>query len=54
MYLTEIPPIHLRGLAGTSSQLTVVTGILLSNIFGLKQILGEQHIICSKQNFLKA
>jgi hypothetical protein len=54
MYLTEIPPIHLRGLAGTLSQLTVVTGILLSNIFGLRQIFGKQQIICSEQNLLKA
>ena len=40
MYVNEITPIHLRGLAGTLNQLTLVIGILISNIFGLKQIFG--------------
>jgi hypothetical protein len=40
LYLTEIPPINLRGLTGTLTQLSVVVGILLSNIFGLKEIFG--------------
>ena len=40
LYLTEIPPINLRGLSGTLNQLILVLGILITNIFGIKDILG--------------
>ena len=34
LYLSELPPMNLRGLAGTMNQLTIVIGILVTNIFG--------------------
>lgn len=40
LYLTEIAPIPLRGILGTLNQLGIVCGILVSQIFGLSELLG--------------
>ncbi|XP_054710074.1 solute carrier family 2, facilitated glucose transporter member 1-like [Uloborus diversus] len=42
MYLNEISPVHLRGAIGTLYQLILVISILISQILGLKQILGTE------------
>lgn len=42
MYLTEIATVNLRGALGTVSQLGVTIGLLLSQILGLKEILGTK------------
>ena len=40
LYLFEIPPQNLRGFCGTLNQLSIVLGVLTSNIMGLPFILG--------------
>jgi len=40
MYLAEISPVHLRGAVGTVYQLILAISLLLSQILGLKQVLG--------------
>ena len=40
MYLTEISPINVRGAMGVLHQFALTCGILLSQIIGLRQILG--------------
>ncbi|TMS32844.1 hypothetical protein L596_000643 [Steinernema carpocapsae] len=40
MYLTEVSPINLRGMLGSVHQLLVTISILVSQIFGLEQLLG--------------
>lgn len=40
MYISEIAPLNLRGGLGTVNQLAVTIGLLLSEILGIKQILG--------------
>lgn len=44
MYLTEIATISLRGALGTVSQLGVTIGLLLSQVLGLKEILGTKEL----------
>lgn len=44
MYLTEIATINLRGALGTVSQLGVTIGLLLSQVLGLKEILGTKEL----------
>lgn len=38
LYMTEIPPIHLRGSVGVSHQLGITGAILLSQILGLNYV----------------
>ncbi|KAK7584184.1 hypothetical protein V9T40_005147 [Parthenolecanium corni] len=40
MYISEISPLNLRGGLGTVNQLAVTIGLLISQILGIKQILG--------------
>lgn len=40
MYISEISPLNLRGGLGTVNQLAVTTGLLISQILGIDQILG--------------
>ncbi|KAG1961744.1 solute carrier family 2, facilitated glucose transporter member 1-like isoform X3 [Pimephales promelas] len=40
MYVGEIAPTSLRGALGTLHQLGIVTGILMAQIFGIKEIMG--------------
>lgn len=42
LYLNELAPANLRGFTGTMNQLSIVAGIVVTNIFGLPQILGSQ------------
>lgn len=42
MYLSEIATVNLRGALGTVSQLGVTVGLLISQILGLKEILGTK------------
>lgn len=42
LYLTEVAPQNLRGLAGTLNQLVIVLGIFVTNVFGIKEILGTE------------
>ena len=44
IYNSEISPDHIRGAVGTLNQLAVTTGILLSQVLGLKQILGTEEL----------
>ena len=41
LYLSEISPKNLRGAAGTLHQLSLVIGILATNIMGLPEIFGK-------------
>lgn len=40
MYLTEIAPVNIRGAMGIAHQFALTCGILLSNVFGIRQLLG--------------
>ncbi|XP_015727424.1 solute carrier family 2, facilitated glucose transporter member 3 [Coturnix japonica] len=42
MYISEVSPTGLRGAFGTLNQLGIVIGILVAQIFGLKEILGTE------------
>ncbi|BFZ23720.1 hypothetical protein BsWGS_26759 [Bradybaena similaris] len=42
LYLAEISPRKIRGAIGTCHQLAVTIGILVSQVFGLKQLLGTE------------
>ncbi|XP_035695817.1 solute carrier family 2, facilitated glucose transporter member 5-like [Branchiostoma floridae] len=42
MYLAEVSPPNLRGAIGTTQQLFITVGILVSQILGLQQILGSE------------
>lgn len=44
IFLNEISPPNLRGLAGTVNQFTVVIGILVANVFGLEELLGTDEL----------
>ncbi|GCC33469.1 hypothetical protein chiPu_0011938 [Chiloscyllium punctatum] len=44
MYVGEISPTSLRGALGTMHQLAIVTGILLSQVFGLSFLLGNDRL----------
>ena len=41
MYLTEVAPLNIRGAMGVIHQFALTIGILLSQLFGLRQILGK-------------
>jgi len=41
MYLSEIAPVQLRGSLGTLNQFGIVTGILMGNVLGLSEVLGN-------------
>ena len=43
-YITEISPFNLRGAANVIPQLFLTMGILVSQILGFRQILGQQHL----------
>lgn len=40
VYLAEIAPVRIRGMSGIMHQLAVVFAILLSQIFGLREVMG--------------
>lgn len=42
MYISEIAPLTLRGGLGTVNQLAVTIGLLLSQVLGLKNLLGNE------------
>jgi len=42
LYITEVAPVHLRGGLGTFNQLAVTSGILLSTLLGLGDVLGSE------------
>ena len=44
MYLSEIAPVNLRGLAGTLNQLFLVIGNLFANVSGLPQLFGTTNL----------
>lgn len=44
LYLSEIPPIRLRGLTGTINALAMCVGNLVTNILGLPSILGKDDL----------
>lgn len=41
MYISEIAPLNLRGGLGTVNQLAVTIGLLLSQVLGIEQLLGN-------------
>lgn len=41
MYISEIAPLNLRGGLGTVNQLAVTVGLLLSQVLGIEQLLGN-------------
>ena len=43
MYLSEIAPVSLRGLCGVFNQLSITFGVLMSQVIGLKEVLGQKH-----------
>lgn len=50
LYLSECSSKNLRGLAGSMSQFSIVSGILTANVIGLPQLLGTKDlwpILCS-------
>lgn len=42
MYLTEIAPVRIRGAMGVLHQLALTSGIFISQVFSLRQILGSE------------
>lgn len=42
LYLSELAPLYLRGAIGTLNQIMMVSGILVTNILGLPQLLGSE------------
>ena len=42
LYITEVAPVNIRGGLGTFNQLAVTSGIFLSQILGLKNVLGSE------------
>ena len=42
MYLSEIAPVSLRGLCGVFNQLSITFGVLMSQVIGLKEVLGQE------------
>lgn len=51
MYISEIAPLNLRGGLGTVNQLAVTIGLLISQILGIEQLLGNKdawHILLGK------
>ena len=42
MYLTEIAPVNVRGAMGVVHQFALTCGIFVSQIVGLKQLLGKK------------
>ena len=42
MYLTEIAPVNIRGAMGVVHQFALTCGIFVSQIVGLKQLLGKK------------
>ncbi len=44
LYLSELAPMNLRGLIGGFYQLSIVIGILATNIYGLRQVLGNEQL----------
>jgi hypothetical protein len=45
MYLTEISPLSIRGAMGVLCPLGITVGVLVAQILGLKNVLGNYHII---------
>ncbi|XP_066985225.1 solute carrier family 2, facilitated glucose transporter member 1 isoform X7 [Macrobrachium rosenbergii] len=43
MYISEIAPLNLRGGLGTVNQLAVTVGLLLSQVLGIEQLLGNSN-----------
>ena len=41
MYVSEIAPVRIRGALGTVNQLAVTSGILISMVLGLSDVLGK-------------
>jgi len=57
MYLTEIAPVNIRGAMGVLHQLALTIGILISQLLGLRQILGREEtwpllLACSAVPFI--
>lgn len=42
MYLTEIAPVNIRGAMGVLHQLALTCGILVSQLLGLRQLIGGE------------
>lgn len=56
MYISEIAPLNLRGGLGTVNQLAVTTGMLISQILGIDEILGTDDgwpVLLGKQQLLQ-
>ena len=54
MYVSEIAPLNLRGGLGTVNQLAVTIGLLLSQVLGIEQLLGNEqawNILLGKNAF---
>eukprot|EP00918_Siedleckia_nematoides_P002950 GHVU01006755.1.p1 GENE.GHVU01006755.1~~GHVU01006755.1.p1 ORF type:complete len:101 (+),score=2.42 GHVU01006755.1:1-303(+) len=41
VYLSELSPVHLRGMIGTVNQFMIVFAILVSQTLGLQQLMGN-------------
>lgn len=44
LYLSEVAPVNLRGAAGTINQFAIVVAVLVSEVLGLDNIMGNSNL----------
>ena len=44
MYLSEISPLHLRGVISTLNQCAILMGVIVSQVIGLQNVIGNENL----------